>query len=233
VRRRDFLRATGTLAAMGPAVAMAMPPWQRRRRQQIAPIAPPQRLALPKWSDAQRRFYESDASVIGFIGAVGIGKTLVAAYRLLRLISRGLHYLVLTPTWRHLRSVLRVLRLAAWRLGRPWREDPAGRYVMVGTAGGGMAKIHLRHNPDKAAWNTGLPVLAGCWVDDAQLMPRNPLPSIFPSAKVPADVQVMVTCGFRDNHWSPYLGATAGHVASLWDWEVVGPGWQIGGKAHD
>jgi predicted phage terminase large subunit-like protein len=110
----------------------------------------------------------AQATIKGFVGGQGAGKSYIGSYDLLRRLRPGRLYMVLAPTYPMMRdATFRTFRSLAERLGklRDWHKVEF--IVEIATDYGGSAEVLFRSadDPDRLRG----PTLSGLWMDEASL----------------------------------------------------------------
>lgn len=125
---------------------------------------------LPLWSK-QAEFLDAPATVKGFVGGIGSGKSKIGAYDLLRRVRDGRLYMVTAPTYKVLRdATCRSFEETARYCGTLLRPvGGEGFSAHIRPFAGGKAEVLFRstENPDLLRG----PNLSGVWMDEASLSP--------------------------------------------------------------
>src|SRR5262249_60828333 len=112
-----------------------------RKWWKLLSTAGPKRKHYFPLSTAQTAFLTAQATIKGFVGGQGAGKSYIGSYDLLRRLRPGRLYMVLAPTYPMMRdATFRTFRSLAERLGklRDWRKVEF--IVEVATDYGGSAR---------------------------------------------------------------------------------------------
>ena len=117
----------------------------------------------------QRAFRESSATIRGFVGGRGAGKSKVGAYDMLRRLEPGGLYMLVSPTYKMLKDAsAREMMNIGREFGRLIKTNWSDQYAIFRTDKGGSAHVSFRtaEIPD----NLRGPNLRGAWLDEASYM---------------------------------------------------------------
>lgn len=119
---------------------------------------------------AQMSFLRSTATIRGYVGGRGAGKTRVGCYDLLKRARKGRSYMFASPTYPQLReTALRTFKEISEELGhRIASINHNEGSAKIHTEDGGMANISFR-STEREEFLRG-PNLSGLWLDEASLM---------------------------------------------------------------
>lgn len=117
----------------------------------------------------QVEFIKSPATIRGYVGGRGAGKSFVGAYDLLRRARKDRFYLFASPTYPQLRdTALRTFKQQANRLDQLISINHTDKHAQIRTTDGGVADVSFRSTEDPESLRG--PNLSGVWLDEASLM---------------------------------------------------------------
>lgn len=117
----------------------------------------------------QVEFIRSDATLRGYVGGRGAGKSFIGTYDLYRRARAGRFYMFASPTYPQLRDTsLRTFKELGHKLDRIESINHTDKFARIKTLDGGIADVSFRSTEDPESLRG--PNMSGIWLDEASLM---------------------------------------------------------------